>query len=270
MMATHENGVLDLAGARIHYEVRGSGPALLLIPGSNGDAGLFDAMADRLADRYMVISYDRRGFSRSPAHEEPAGWIETHVEDARHLIDGVAGGPARVFGTSAGAVIGLALIGRYPKQVSRLVAHEPPLLEVLPDAPRWRAFFEDVVATHQSQGADAAMRQFMTGIGMGEARWPADLDPELLGRMAGVAHTVLTQEVPNAPSHRPDLAALDAQHARIVLAGGRDSRAHFPYQPAVVLAARWNQQVIDFPGDHLGYWSCPAEFAVTLTDAMAM
>lgn len=268
-MATRETHVLEVAGARIHYEVRGSGPALLLIPGSNGDAGFFDAMADRLADRHMVISYDRRGFSRSPAHEEPSGWIETHVEDVRHLIDAVAGKPVRVFATSAGAVIGLALISRHPQQVSRLVAHEPPLLEVLPDAPRWRAFFADVGATHRNRGAEAAMRQFMTGIGVDKAQRPADPDPDLISRMSGNIHIILTQEVPNAPRYRPDLTALDAQHVRITLAGGRDSRAHFPYLPAVALAARWNQPVIDLPGDHLGYWSRPAEFAAALIDAMA-
>ncbi len=262
-MAVRENHALDVPGARIHYEVRGSGPALLLIPGSNGDAGFFDAMADRLADRYMVISYDRRGFSRSPAQ-----WIETHVEDARRLIDAVAGEPIRVFATSAGAVIGLALISRHPQQVGRLVAHEPPIFEVLPDAPRWRAFFEDVSATYRSEGAEVAMRQFMTGIGVNEARRPADLDPELITRMSGNMHVILTQEVPNAPSYRLDLAALDAQRDRVTLAGGRDSHPHFPYQPAVVLAARWNQRVIDFPGDHLGYWSHPVEFAVALEDGM--
>ncbi|MFF4415643.1 alpha/beta fold hydrolase [Streptosporangium sp. NPDC001559] len=263
-MAVRENHVLDVGGARIHYEVRGSGPVLLLIPGSNGDAGFFDAMADRLADRHTVVSYDRRGFSRSFAQEEPAGWIETHVEDARRLIGAVSEGPVRVFATSAGAVIGLDLIGRHPRLVSRLVAHEPPIFEVLPDASRWRAFFDEVGATYRSEGQEVAMRRFLAGIGVAEARRPADPDPELLARMSGNTHTILTQEVPNAPGHRPDFAALDAWRDRVVLAGGRDSRAHFPYRPAVVLAARWNRRVVDFPGDHLGYWSHPDEFAAVL------
>jgi pimeloyl-ACP methyl ester carboxylesterase len=251
----------------VYYEVRGSGPTLLLIPGSNGDAGFFDAMADLLAEHYTVVSYDRRGFSRSPVHQG-TGWIETQTEDACRLLDAVGGGPSLVFGSSAGAVIGLALISRHPERVARLVAHEPPLAELLPDAARWRTFFQEVTATYRREGADPAMRMFMTGIGMDTAQRPPDLDPGLISRMSGNMHTILTQEVPNAPSYRPDLAALDAQHARIVLAGGRDSRAHFPSRPAAVLAARWNQEVVDFPGDHTGYWSHPAEFAATLADAM--
>jgi pimeloyl-ACP methyl ester carboxylesterase len=261
--------LLDVTGARLYYEVRGSGPPLLLIPGSNGDAGFFDAMADLLAEHRTVISYDRRGFSRSPVGEvERAEWIETHTEDARRLLDAVAGGPSQVFGSSAGAVIGLALISRHPQQVTRLVAHEPPLAELLPDAVRWRAFFEDVGATYRDEGADPAMRKFMAGIGLDTAQKPDHLDPGLIGRMPGNVHTILTQEVPNAPGYCPDLAALDVQHARITLAGGRDSRVHFPYRPAAVLAARWGQEVIDFPGDHTGYWSHPAEFAIALADVL--
>jgi pimeloyl-ACP methyl ester carboxylesterase len=263
--------MLEVDGARLHYEVRGSGPALLLIPGSNGDAGFYAALADLLADRYTVISYDRRGFSRSPVQRDSrAGWAEAHTEDANRLIETVAGGPAHVFGSSAGAVIGLALISRHPRQVTRLVAHEPPLAELLPDAVRWRTFFAEVSATYEAQGVEPAMRMFMTGIGLDTAGRPPHIDPELIGRMPGNVHTILTEEVPNAPRYHPDLAALDAQHTRITLAGGRDSRAHFPYQPAAALAARWHQKVIDFPGDHTGYWSRPTEFAAALADAFAL
>jgi pimeloyl-ACP methyl ester carboxylesterase len=268
-MATLQSDMLDVAGARLYYEVRGSGPALLLIPGSNGDAGFYSGLADLLADRYTVISYDRRGFSRSLVQQDPlAGWAETHTEDAHRLLEAVAGGPAHVFGSSAGAVIGLALISRHPRQVTRLVAHEPPLAELLPDAPRWRAFFAEVSTTYQTQGVEQAMRMFMTGIGLDTAGRPSVIDPELIGRMPGNVHTILTEEVPNAPRYHPDLDALDARHTRITLAGGRDSRAHFPYQPAVTLAARWHQKVVDLPGDHTGYWSHPAEFAAALADVL--
>jgi pimeloyl-ACP methyl ester carboxylesterase len=270
-MATRRSGMLEVDGASLYHDVRGSGPALLLIPGSNGDAGFYAALADLLADRYTVISYDRRGFSRSPGQGElRAGWVETHTEDACHLLEAVAGGPARVFGSSAGAIIGLALVSRRPQQVTRLVAHEPPLAELLPDATRWRTFFEDVTATYRTRGAEPAMRKFLTGIGMDTIEQPSRVDPELISRMSGNVHTILTQEVPNAPSYRPNLAALDAQHTRITVAGGRRSRSHFPYRSAVALAACWNQQVVDFPGDHTGYWSHPAEFAATLADTYTL
>ncbi len=206
----------------LYYEVHGSGPALLLIPGSNGDAAFYAELADLLADRYTVINYDRRGFSRSAGAPAPrAGWAETHAEDARQLLDAVAGGPASVFGSSAGAIIGLELISRHPQLVTRLIAHEPPLAELLPDATRWRTLFHDVVTTYQQHGAEPAMRMFMAGTGTDTVDRPPHVDAGLISRMPGNVPTILTQEVPNATSYRPDFAALDAQCARITLAGGR-------------------------------------------------
>lgn len=261
---------LRVPGCRLHYEVRGSGPALLLIPGSNGDAGLFDALADLLADGFTVITYDRRGFSRSALDGPFTGdWSETHTDDARRLLETVATGPASVFGSSAGAVIGLDLVSRHPDLVTRLISHEPPMAEVLPDAADWRAFFANVRTTYRREGIGPAMALFMTGIGLDSLERPADPDPGLIGRLSGNLDFFLSHEVREAPGYRPDLGALDAGRARIVMAGGRDSRRHFPYRPAAALAARWGEPVIDFPGDHTGYWSRPAEFAAALGDALA-
>jgi pimeloyl-ACP methyl ester carboxylesterase len=268
-MPAKETHALQVPGGRLYYEVRGSGPALLLIPGSNGDADLFGAAADLLADRYTVISYDRRGFSRSTLDEPlETGWGETHGDDARRLLESVAAGPSYVFGSSAGAVVGLALISQSPGLVTRLIAHEPPLAEVLPDASEWRAFFEEVYDTYRRDGAGRAMQMFMAGIGADMLQRPTGIDPELITRLSGNLDFFLRNEVRQAPGYRPDLKALDAQQERIVMAGGRDSRQHFPYRPSTTLANRWGKSVVDFPGDHTGYWSQPVEFAATLADVL--
>lgn len=64
-------GTLQAPGASLYYEVRGAGPVLLLIAGGNGDTGPYQPVADHLASRRTVVSYDRRGFSRSPLAEPP-------------------------------------------------------------------------------------------------------------------------------------------------------------------------------------------------------
>ncbi|MFD1540606.1 alpha/beta fold hydrolase [Nonomuraea guangzhouensis] len=268
-MPAKETHALQVPGGRLYYEVRGSGPALLLIPGSNGDADLFAAAADLLADHYTVISYDRRGFSRSTLDEPmETEWGETHADDARRLLETVAAEPSYVFGSSAGAVVGLALISQSPDLVTRLIAHEPPLADVLPDASEWRAFFEEVYDTYRRESAGRAMQMFMAGIGADMLQRPTDIDPELINRLSGNLDFFLRQEVRQAPGYRPDLKALDAQQERIVMAGGRDSRQHFPYRPSAALAGRWGKHVADFPGDHTGYWSQPVEFAATLADVL--
>ncbi len=49
----------------LHHEVRGSGPAVLFVSGASGDAGHFTRTAERLADEFTTVAYDRRGCSRS-------------------------------------------------------------------------------------------------------------------------------------------------------------------------------------------------------------
>jgi pimeloyl-ACP methyl ester carboxylesterase len=65
-------GSLRVNGASLHYEVRGQGPLLLLIPGGAGDAASFDGIADDLAAEYTVATYDPRGMSRSTLDDPEA------------------------------------------------------------------------------------------------------------------------------------------------------------------------------------------------------
>jgi pimeloyl-ACP methyl ester carboxylesterase len=64
-MPTARVATLKVPGASLHYEVQGSGPVLLIIPGMPADAGLYSVVARRLADAYTVVTYDPRGISRS-------------------------------------------------------------------------------------------------------------------------------------------------------------------------------------------------------------
>ena len=67
---------IEVNGIRIYYEKRGRGPAVLFVSGATGDAGHWTTVADILADAYTVITYDRRGNSRSP---RPPGWTSTTI-----------------------------------------------------------------------------------------------------------------------------------------------------------------------------------------------
>ena len=95
---------IEVNSTRIYYEKRGRGPAVLFVSGATGDAGHWTTVADILADTYTVITYDRRGNSRS---SRPPGWTSTTIgeqaDDAAALLRGLGLVPAIVFGTSAPA-----------------------------------------------------------------------------------------------------------------------------------------------------------------------
>src|SRR5215813_5103560 len=165
-MSAITTATLKVPGASLYYEVTGSGPVLLMIPGAPADAGAFAAIGAQLADRYTVVTYDWRGSSRSPLDQPPdmpdALPMQVQGDDAAHLLAAVADGPARVLGCSGGALTGLDLAARHPGQVDALVAHEPPAMNLLPDGARWRAAFQQVSETYRREGAGAAMQQFIT------------------------------------------------------------------------------------------------------------
>ncbi|MBT2385739.1 alpha/beta fold hydrolase [Streptomyces sp. ISL-11] len=257
-------GTLVVPGARLHFEVRGGGPLLLLIPGGNSDATVFDRLAAVLATAHRVVSYDPRGYSRSPLDGPPVEQrIEVHADDAYRLLShvAVAGEPAQVFGSCSGGLVALELAVRHRDRVRSVVAHEPPAMGLLPDAARYRALFDDAHETFRREGVASALRKLEPLFG----GRPAPVLPEAHDNSA----FFLEHMVRSSTRYVPDPAALATVAERIVLAGGHDSRADVIHRPAAVLAERLGHEPAEFPGGHVGYVRYPAEFAERLIDVLA-
>ncbi|HEX5505727.1 MAG TPA: alpha/beta hydrolase [Thermomicrobiales bacterium] len=258
-------------GASLYYEVRGQGPTLLMIPGGGGDAGYYTPVADLLADEYAVITYDRRGNSRSTRDDRRDLVVAEQSADARSLIDALGAAPAAVFGNSAGAVIALDLAARFPAGLATVGAHEPPILAVLPDAAEQRAFFDRVSAIYQQQGWYPAWEVFETAIGQ-EERDPAaggPVDQATFDRLAGNLDSMLGRELRPTIAFTPDIGRIKESGARVILAGGRKSRDYFYYRTATILAERLGAEFVEFPGHHNAYLDHPAAFAATLRHLLA-
>src|SRR5262252_8373544 len=195
-------------GATLYYEKEGAGTAVLFIAGSTGDAGNFTRAAGLLADEFTVVTYDRRGNSRSP---RPSGWTTTSVseqaDDAAALIEALDLSPAAVFGASAGAPIALDLMIRHPRLVRAGILQEPSIFSVLPDpsaalAPR-RALIQETV---KAKGPRATIEALMCYLNDDRVRTaiPADI----LERMLDNADTILNIETPGFAGWRPSRSEL--------------------------------------------------------------
>ena len=130
-MSEIREGLVEVIGASIHYQVSGHGPTLLLLSPGDGDADVFGGIAP-LLDGFTVVTCDRRGQSRSAIVDpgEPVT-IATHADDMARVLVAVTTHAARVFGAGLGAVVGLELVARHPHRVSTLVAFEPSLPTLL-------------------------------------------------------------------------------------------------------------------------------------------
>jgi pimeloyl-ACP methyl ester carboxylesterase len=263
---------LEVPGAQLSYEVEGSGPLLILIPGASGVGEVFRQVARDLSARYQVVTYDRRGFSRSQLDgpQDSNHRLSTDTDDVRRLIEHLTDQPATIFGNSSGAIVALEVLTHYPERVQTVVAHEPPVVLLLPDAAKWLAFIDGVYDTYRKDGIPKAMHQFASGI-------VGSVDRQVIERsmakhaneytMANAAYW-MEHELRQYPRVELDLDALEAFAGRIVLAGGRDSRDQLTYQPNRVLARQLGREIVDFPGGHLGFMSHPADFAKELMKAL--
>jgi pimeloyl-ACP methyl ester carboxylesterase len=119
---------IEVDGAAIYYRETGVGRPLLVIHGSGANADLSDRAIASLAQQHRVISYDRRGHSRSGTQPAAlAGYLKRQADDAAALLRALDATPAIVVGWSMGGVIALCLALEHPELVSRLVVGEPPL-----------------------------------------------------------------------------------------------------------------------------------------------
>src|SRR6478672_3116202 len=150
-------GCVTTEGDDIYYEVRGHGQPLLMISGGGGDAGFYSLVADRLSDEYKVITYDRRGNSRSSRHEPQNFEISQQSRDAVAVLRAAGESSAFVCGNSGGAVIALDMAKTQPQAIRAAVIHEPPVLRVLPDSAKRQHFIAGLYQMAFRFGANITM-----------------------------------------------------------------------------------------------------------------
>ncbi|HSK97611.1 MAG TPA: alpha/beta hydrolase [Euzebyales bacterium] len=278
---------LDVPGAVLTYDVRPSdvsgAPVLLLIGSPMGAAG-FGTLAGHFTDR-TVVTYDPRGVERSERTDGAAeSTPELHADDLHRLISALDAGPVDLFASSGGAVNALALVARHPEQVRTLVAHEPPLAQVLPDREAALAVSRDVHETYQRSGMGAGMAKFIAVVSH-KGPFTADFverpapDPAMFGLPTqddgSRDDPLLGQNMVSCTHYEADFAALGAAPTRIVLAAGVESAGEMAHRGAVAVAERLGTKLVSFPSNHGGFLGGeygqtgdPDAFAATLREVL--
>lgn len=262
-------GIVDAPGARLFYRCRGAGPVLLLLPGGDGDADACEELVRQLESDFTVVSYDRRGLSRSTSMGAPPD-LSVHADDAALILSAITNTPAFVFGTSIGALIAIELRLRHPERVRLAVSHEPPIGALLSDGPRdeLAEAQHEVEEIHRRDGLSAAMARFaqLAGLDFTDREDGIRLAPPNAARLANLEF-FLTYDAPAVRRYQPDLAALRAAAGTIAPAVGINSTGLVP-QACLALARFLNREVVRFPGGHNGPVLRPRACAVRLTDVL--
>ena len=286
MTTTH---TLETRGAGIVYDVHGPLPTTdgrppLVMIGQPMTADGFATLASLLPDR-TAVTYDPRGLGRSTRTDgrtdnDPA----VQAEDVHAVIEALGAGPVEMFASSGGAVTALALVTAHPEDVTTLVAHEPPIIPVLPDAAaaeRARAGYRDAYAAGgrgHGMAAFIAMTSWRGEFTDEYFAQPAP-DPATFGMPAdddGSRDDPLLSDRSRAiTDYRPDVGALTSAATRVVIAVGEESAGTFTGRTSVAMAERLGQEATVFPSHHggflggeFGYPGQPEAFARRLREVL--
>ncbi len=275
---TLRSETLKVPGARLYYEVRGSGPVLLMMPGGPADATTFREIESGLAEKYTVVTYDPRDLSHSTVVEptDDSRMVEIYADDVHRLLRELAGdAKSCVFASSGGAVIALELAVRHPEQLSTIVCHEPPCPDLVPNTTEIRAAMDDVCDTCATEGMFPAMQKFMKLVGIegGPQQGPSQEQPtpeqqEAMAMMQKNFGYFFGRYIRNIGRYRPDFDAVTSCSCRIVPAVGEDSEGQLAHNGGLGLAKRLGTAPAVFPGDHGGFAGRPAEFTARLLEVL--
>jgi pimeloyl-ACP methyl ester carboxylesterase len=284
---------LDIPGGSLYYEVRGSGPLLLVI-GQPMTSAPFTPLAERLARDHTVVTYDPHGLGQSTTNDpSQAVTPEIEADDLASIVDALGGAPADVFASSGGAVAGLAFASRHPDKVGTLIAHEPPVCDLLPDAVHIRAVVDDVEEAYRAGGSGAAWGTFVSLVahdGPLTEEGPAPFEwPPPGGGESDSSGDQASDGEPAAPSakhraddelfflrmlkpftrYQPAVDVLRSGRPRVVVGVGETSRDEIARRSADALAERLGSKCVRFPGDHGGFMADPAGFEAAIRRVLA-
>lgn len=257
---------LTVPGATIHYEVRGAGPVLLIGQSGEGDADRGVDLVEQLVDDYTVVTYDRRGLSRSTI-DDPTRPLRMadHAADVHHLLAAVTDEPALMLGCSIGAVIGLHVVDSHPGQVRTLVAHEPVAPWLLPTAERAGHIAElrHVQETYRTEGLSAALSDVVRTLGITTEGAEPDLTPQPMTpqRIANFDTFIINEFTAVIEDEPVDIGT----DTRVIAAVGAATQAAvFDVRCAWSLARLLGTEPVEFPGGHNGDLSHPRAYAARL------
>jgi pimeloyl-ACP methyl ester carboxylesterase len=261
---------ITVPGARLTYDVAGSGPVLFLV-GTPMDASGFAPLVPHLTGDHTVVTFDPRGMARSTA-DDPNRQVtpEETADDLAAVLAEVTDEPALVLGSSGGAIGSLALAVRHPDLVRTVIAHEPPLSLLLPEAEEIRATTLGIHETLLTAGWEPAMGRFfeMTGVltsmSANDEPPPAPTADMVVGTEYFLANYLRTVSL-----WAPGLDALRAAKPRLVVGAGRTSAGQLAHRTAAALAEALSTDLVLFSGDHGGFAGEPAAFAAELRTVLA-
>jgi pimeloyl-ACP methyl ester carboxylesterase len=235
---------LDRDGIKLHYEVHGSGPALILTHGYSSTSAMWKGQIDALSKQHKLVLWDLRGHGQSDYPDDPSAYSEAHtVADMAALLDEVGARQAIVGGLSLGGYMSLAFYRAHPERVTALL--------IIDTGPGFKK--DDARAAWNKRAHDTGDRFEREGLAVLESasRERSTVSHRGASGLAHAARGMLTQRdarvIETLPDIRvPSLVVVGADDAPF-LAASDYMAAKIPGATKLVIAAAGHAVNIDQP-----------------------
>lgn len=261
-------------GIGLYYELQGSGEPLALVHGSWGDATNWRFVVSGLAESFRVLTYDRRGHSRSE-RPDTQGSIDEDGEDLAALLEALDLAPAHVATNSWGGNIALRLATRRPEVFRSLSCHEPPVWSLLEGDAESQEMLKQGARGDEEVGRriaagdhEGAARHFVEEVAFGPGAWEHELPAETRSVFVQNAPTYM-DELQDPNSVDVDRDAIARLELPVRLTEGSESPPVFPrvIDRLAKLIPRVTRETIDGAG-HVPQLSTPERYVEITTRAL--
>lgn len=264
-------GTLRVPGATLHHELRGQGPLVALVAAPM-DADSMAPLAELLATDHTVLTTDPRGIGRSGVDDPDRDTTpEDRAEDLALLLRHVDLGPAHLLGSSGGAVTVLALAQAHPELVRTVVAHEPPLQQLLPDRAELARQTDAMRDAYVAGDVRGAWRTFLAAAAIELPPFVVDAmsSPDRPAQVLADERYQFEHMLHGTSQWRPDVERLRELGSRVVVGIGEASAGQLCDRASRALAVALGTAPTIFPGDHLGFVEEAEPFAARLREVLA-
>ncbi|GAA5809853.1 hypothetical protein MFLAVUS_003268 [Mucor flavus] len=253
---------LQIEGASIYFEVEGSGPHLIFVPGGDGKGAIFKPLRSYLTKHFTVVTYDRRGYGKSEFNgpQDFENRLDTEADDIYKLMRSLTSHKFTLFGTSAGGAVSLKYFAKYPETLVKMFVHEPMVnLGALSDGKELLKFHKDMQNVYKTEGQDAALKMYGNKyLGNFDHRITDSKLFKYNGRSWGVhfEHETIAYSFYNTNTE-----VISVNKDKLVLMYGIENLNSPVYRPVHAISEYLNNALVSFPGGHIGYATEAERFA---------
>ena len=265
-MNASENCV-SAGDGKIFCRAKGKGNPLLLIHGAGVDCDFFADTAEYLSENHRVITYDRRGYSRSGGSFS-ADFFEQQAEDAAAVLKEFSGGEkAAVIGCSAGGAVALWLARLHPELVRELVLHEPSAASLLPKGHNAFVWADKIREFIENGKPGRGIGIFISSFGESDERAKPKPEETLLREEKNL-HVFMENEF--IPFFYGDTTPEISKDIPVTVCTGDCHKESYFCELAKIAAEKYSAGLVHFPGFHNCAYDLPFDFAVGIEGILSL